>query len=134
MSVARWPSGASDWATIVLGVIVTLLGLPMVIGGIELISLGGSWYYAICGALVVASGVFILLGRSLGAALYLLAWFGTLVWSLWEVGFDGWGLLPRLFGPTILAILVLLTIPVLRRQDRARAMSGRTPATARGAV
>ncbi|GBR53749.1 D-sorbitol dehydrogenase subunit SldB [Neokomagataea thailandica NBRC 106555] len=117
MSNMRWPSHPRDWCAFVLGAIITLLGLPMVIMGADLIALGGSWYYTICGAVVVFSGIQIMLGRTIGATAYLLAWFGTAVWSLWEVGFDGWGLLPRLFGPSLIAILVLLIIPTLKRRN-----------------
>ena len=35
----------SSWAPIALGVFLVLLGLPQVIGGAWLLSLGGSWYY-----------------------------------------------------------------------------------------
>nr|WP_294914262.1 glycerol dehydrogenase [uncultured Neokomagataea sp.] len=120
MSNMRWPSRPGDWCAVVLGGVITLLGLPMVILGADLISLGGSWYYTLCGLVVVIAGILILLGRTLGAAAYLLAWLGTAIWSFWEVGFDGWGLLPRLFGPSILAILVLFIIPTLKKRDLTR--------------
>lgn len=121
MSNIHWPQHPRDWCTIALGGVIALLGLPMALLGADLIALGGSWYYAPCGLLVLIAGILIFLGRSLGATAYLLAWVGTALWSFWEVGFDGWGLLPRLFGPTILAVLVLLIIPTLKKQERARA-------------
>jgi len=112
---------------LLLALVIALLGLIMALGGIELIYYGGSWYYLICGAVVAAGGVFMAMGRLMGAWLYLAAWLGTWLWTLWEVGFDVWGWLPRDFGPTILAVLVVLAIPVLRRQDTIRPV-------ARGAV
>jgi membrane-bound PQQ-dependent dehydrogenase (glucose/quinate/shikimate family) len=32
---------------------------------------------------------------------------GTLVWSLWEAGLDGWALAPRLIGPAVIGLLFL---------------------------
>jgi len=64
------------------------------------------------------------MGRTLGAFLYLAALAYTWVWSLWEVGFSPVDLLPRAFGPTILGILVALTIPVLRRMESRRTLRG----------
>ena len=106
-----------EWLVLLLGIIITLVGLAFVIGGADLAMLGGSFYYAICGLVLLAGGVFILLGRTLGAFLYLGALAYTWLWSLWEVGFSPIDLLPRAFGPTLLGILVALSIPVLRRQE-----------------
>ena len=57
------------------------------------------------------------MGRTLGAFLYLGALGYTWISALWEVGFSPIDLLPRAFGPTLLGILVVLSIPVLRRQE-----------------
>ncbi|MCE2577856.1 hypothetical protein LDL36_04895 [Komagataeibacter sp. FNDCR1] len=65
------------------------------------------------------------MGRVAGGMLYLAAVAFTWLWALWEVGFDGWGLLPRVFGPTLLAIGVALSLPVLRRAQNARTTSVR---------
>jgi quinoprotein glucose dehydrogenase len=105
------------WATVALGLLMVLLGLLLGAGGVWLATLGGSWYYLLAGIGLVASGLFIMRGRLLGLWLYLLTYLGTLVWALWEAGFDGWAQVPRLVAPTIILILVLLTIPVLRRLD-----------------
>ncbi|GBQ69371.1 D-sorbitol dehydrogenase subunit SldB [Ameyamaea chiangmaiensis NBRC 103196] len=105
---------------ILLGGLITLFGLIFVVGGANLAALGGSFYYVICGLVLLASGILLLLRRALGAALYLLAWIGTLAWTVYEVGFDWWGWLPRLFGPTILAVLVALCLPALRRYETFR--------------
>lgn len=108
------PRRASEWATCAVAILLVLLGLPLLIMGGQLAMLGGSLYYVLAGAAIIAGGVLMLMGSVAGALLYLLAWLLTWPWALWEVGFDGWGLLPRLFGPTLIAIVVVLTIPVLR--------------------
>ncbi|MBF0875689.1 glycerol dehydrogenase [Gluconobacter cerevisiae] len=114
----------TEWLTFVLGVVIVLVGLFFVIEGAELAMLGGSVYYVLCGILLVASGVFMVLGRTIGAFLYLGALAYTWVWSLWEVGFSPIDLMPRAMGPTMLGILVFLTIPVLRRLETRRTLRG----------
>jgi quinoprotein glucose dehydrogenase len=105
------------WATVALGALLVLLGLVLGAGGVWLITLGGSWYYALAGLGLLVSGIFIMRGSLFGLWIYLLTYLGTLVWALWEAGFDGWAQVPRLVAPTVILILVLLTIPVLRRLD-----------------
>nr|BAF63017.1 small subunit of glycerol dehydrogenase [Gluconobacter frateurii] len=114
----------TEWLTLLLGVVILLVGLFFVVAGGDLAMLGGSTYYVLCGIVLVASGVFMLMGRTLGAFLYLAALAYTWVWSLWEVGFSPVDLLPRAFGPTILGILVALAIPVLRRMESRRTLRG----------
>ncbi|GBQ13264.1 glycerol dehydrogenase [Swaminathania salitolerans] len=117
------PRRLGDWATLALALLIGLFGLIFVGGGGYLASLGGSLYYLICGIVLIASGGLMAMGRLLGGWLFLLAWAGTIVWTIYEVGFDWWGWLPRLFGPTLIAILVVLSLPVLRRQDTIRPVS-----------
>lgn len=102
--------------TCFLGAIILFFGMFFVVGGLELIWYGGSWYYLICGLLLLVSGVYLLAGRALGAWLYLLAWGGTFLWTLYEVGFNFWDWIPRLFGPTLIAFGVLLALPLLSRR------------------
>lgn len=105
------------WSTMLIGGIIALIGLVLAAGGIWLISLGGSWYYLVAGVGLVASGGLMIAGRMLGLYAYLITYIFTLIWALWEVGFDGWAQVPRLVAPTVLLVLVLLTIPVLRKLD-----------------
>jgi len=88
-------------------IILVLLGLVLGAGGGQLVSLGGSWYYLLAGIALVAAGVLLWKGLKSGLWLYggLIA--ATLVWSLWEVGLDGWALVPRLVGPIILGLWLL---------------------------
>ena len=119
MSAAVRKQGAGGALSTALGVLIALFGLIFIVGGADLIWLGGSWYYLICGVVLLASGALIIAGRVLGAWLFLLAWAGTLAWTAWETSADTdwWGWLPRLFGPTLIAIAVLAIIPALRRRD-----------------
>ena len=77
--------------------------------------LGGSWYYLIAGLGLVLAGGLMTTQRRSGALVYGVVWLFTLVWAFWEVGLDGWALVPRVVAPTVLLLLVLLTLPALRR-------------------
>jgi quinoprotein glucose dehydrogenase len=35
------------------------------------------------------------------------------LWALWEVGLNGWALVPRVIAPTVLLVLVLAVLPVV---------------------
>lgn len=72
-----------------------LCGLYLLIGGVWLVAIGGSRYYPIAGlVMLVVAG---LLWRSKRAALWLYAalLLATMIWGVWEVGFDFWALTPR---------------------------------------
>lgn len=97
----------------VLGVVLALAGLFFVVGGGKLIALGGSWYFLLVGLPLVAAGVQLARRRPLGAWLYLAVWAVTVLWSLWEVGFDYWSLISRLMAMTVAAVLVVASLPLL---------------------
>lgn len=87
--------------------IIILFGLYLVIGGIWLAFIGGSWYYAITGIALFAV-VYLFRKRSEAAVwLYIAVLLATIVWSLWEAGTDFWALAPRL------GILFLLGLALL---------------------
>ena len=101
------------WA-VAVGFLVLLLALPMTAGGIWLIRLGGSWYYALAGLGLLLSGGLLLRRRLAGGWLYLLVWLATLAWAYGEAGADGWALMPRVLAPTIVLVLVVSAMPALR--------------------
>jgi quinoprotein glucose dehydrogenase len=51
-----------------------------------------------------------------------------MIWAFWEVGLNGWPLVPRLVGPLVLLLLVILSLPVLDaergRRQRLWALGG----------
>src|SRR5690606_12056040 len=79
----------------IFAVVLIALGLVIFAGGVWLIALGGSWYYAFAGAGLVISGVGVWRGEAWGVWAYLVVYALTWVWALWEVGWDGWALVPR---------------------------------------
>ncbi|MFN3353671.1 MAG: membrane-bound PQQ-dependent dehydrogenase, glucose/quinate/shikimate family [Brevundimonas sp.] len=92
---------------------LALIGATLLIGGVWLVVLGGSPYYLLAGAALIASGVLLVMLRPLGAWIYFGVWIATLVWAVWEVGLQGWPLVPRIVAPTILLALVIAALPVL---------------------
>ncbi|MGH6706885.1 MAG: membrane-bound PQQ-dependent dehydrogenase, glucose/quinate/shikimate family, partial [Sphingomicrobium sp.] len=99
---------------LLLGGLLALIGLVLAAGGAWLAILGGSLYYLLAGLGLLASGVLLVRGRVAGAFLYLVVFAVTVLWAFWEVGLNGWALVPRIVGPAVLAILVLLALPLLQ--------------------
>jgi quinoprotein glucose dehydrogenase len=93
-----------------------VLGLVFLGGGLWLAGLGGSWYYAVVGALMLVSGALTAAGRRLGLWLYALVWIGTLVWALAESGLDFWLLESKILAPTVLGLWLFMPW-VTRRLD-----------------
>lgn len=100
-------------AAIAFPLFICLFGLAMLGGGIWLAVVGGSWYYAFAGLGLLVSTWLLLRRAYHGQLLMAFVWALSLVWALWEVGFDGWGLVPRVVGVTVLFILALLVSPVI---------------------
>ena len=120
---------ASDLTDILerlLAVLIGLLGLGLGAGGAYLLTLGGSAYYLPIGIAMVIAAVQIWRRRRSGHWIYAVVCLITLIWSLAEVGLNGWALLPRLdlilgLG---LALLILRAVggggPLMRRGTAAR--------------
>ena len=106
------PSSGSGFKTFTAG-IAALFGLILLIGGIYLAVLGGSWYYIIAGLLFIATAVLLQKLKSSALIVYAALVLGTVVWGLWEVGSDFFALAPRL---DILGVFGLwLLIPAVTR-------------------
>lgn len=105
--------GWRAFAPVGLGVTILAIGLFLLAGGTYLIALGGSWYFAPAGLGIAIAGVLITLRRPLGAAIYLLLFGASIIWSLIDVGLAFWPLFSRLFLLAVLALLVVLVTPTL---------------------
>ncbi len=108
----------SLWLARTLGVVIALIGLILLAGGGWLVALGGSAYYLLAGAGLLASGFFLFRGKSFGAWIFLAIFVATVPWAFWESGLDAWALVPRLTGPAILLACVSLVSPTLDRGPR----------------
>ena len=92
-----------------IAALVLITGIILVIGGLWLAALGGSWFYAALGVMLGISGALMAIRNPAGVGLYALAVLVTLFWALWEVGFDWWALAPR--GGLLLVLGLLVVIP-----------------------
>ncbi|HEX2528814.1 MAG TPA: glucose/quinate/shikimate family membrane-bound PQQ-dependent dehydrogenase [Geminicoccus sp.] len=108
MSVAR-RIGTID----VLWVIIAILGLSSAVAGIWLIALGGSWYYLGAGVAMLTTAYLLWRRRPAAPWVYALLTVGTLVWAIWEAGFDWWPLAAR--GDVIFLLGLALLTPWVTR-------------------
>src|SRR5215471_8308735 len=81
------------WSPALLGGVIALLGLILAGGGAYLAWLGGSLYYILVGAMLIAAGYLLIKGRIAGFYTYVGAFAFTAAWSFWEVGLSGWELI-----------------------------------------
>lgn len=96
-----------------LAALLALIGLVLVVGGVWLLSLGGTAYYLLAGSGLIASSVLLWRLKILGAWIYIAVFVLTVLWALWEVGLNGWALVPRVIAPAVLLVLVIAALPVL---------------------
>ncbi|MCC2978034.1 membrane-bound PQQ-dependent dehydrogenase, glucose/quinate/shikimate family [Sphingomonas sp. PL-96] len=88
--------------------ILFIVALVLLVGGVQLASVGGSLYYLLAGLATGASGVLIWKGKREGAWLFASFLVATVAWAVWEAGFNGWALVPRLAAPLVLGLWLLL--------------------------
>ncbi|BDA86850.1 glucose dehydrogenase [Aureimonas sp. SA4125] len=98
------------WVAVAL---LVLFSLASAVGGIWLITLGGSWYYAAVAIGFAATAALLVARRPAALWVYAALVAGTLVWALWEVGFDWWPLAAR--GDLIFLLGLLLLTPWVTR-------------------
>lgn len=94
---------------ILASALVGAIGLYFLIGGAWLAALGGSFFFLILGVLLLGSAFLFYQRRATSLALYGFTLLITLVWALWEVGFDWWALSAR--GSLLIVLGVLLLLP-----------------------
>lgn len=82
-------------AVVISGVFCIIVGLALGAGGAKVVSLGGTWYFAIVAAGFLLTGVMLLMRRRAALWVYALLMLGALGWALYEVGLDWWQLAPR---------------------------------------
>ena len=93
--------------------VFALIGLFLGGGGVWLITLGGSWYYLLAGIAFLATAILIFLRNPLAFWVYGLTILASLVWALWEVGFDWWQLGTR--GGLIVLLGLWMLLPWVRK-------------------
>lgn len=112
------PRRAGGWFVSLFAIMLALVGLVLLGGGAWLAWLGGSWYYLVAGAVLLASGLLIHRRSFAGVGLFALGFTGTAIWAWSEVGLQFWPLVPRLSAWIVLGVVVALIAPKLRRRVR----------------
>lgn len=93
-------------------VALSLSGLFFAIEGGKLISLGGSWYFLIAGhSDVLFFAVQYFRSKSSAVVWFILVFLGTLIWALFDAGWDFWPLVSRLMVPTGFMLFGFATRP-----------------------
>ena len=126
--------GLGGMAVRILAALFVMIGLVLTIGGGVLLSLGGSPYYLLAGLGLITSGVMLWRLSLLGAWIYIGVFVLTVLWALWEVGLDGWALVPRVVAPAVLLALVIAAFPVLDTRRGGRLALGGAAAFVIGAL
>ncbi|MGC3987627.1 MAG: membrane-bound PQQ-dependent dehydrogenase, glucose/quinate/shikimate family [Pseudorhodoferax sp.] len=93
-----------------------LAGLALLLLGGRLALLDGSWYYALMGLALLASAWLLFRGRAAGITVFGAALAATIAWALFEVGLDGWALVPRLAWLAVGGLVLCACWPAARRQ------------------
>lgn len=101
------------WA-VLTGLLVALVGLGYVVLGGWLAFVGGTFVFILLGVGFLISGVLLFRQRLSGVWLYLLMFLACAGWALYEVGLDGWQLMPRLLVVAVLGVWI--SMPWVIRQ------------------
>ena len=100
------------WARATYLALLAALGASLAVAGGTLLWLQGSAYYLIAGIALLTSAGFLSRGHVLGVRIFVATWLGTIVWAIWESGFDGWALAPRLILLSVMG--AVLVVPRVR--------------------
>tara|TARA_B100000678_G_scaffold284156_1_gene285321 strand:- start:1537 stop:3891 length:2355 start_codon:yes stop_codon:yes gene_type:complete len=92
---------------------LTVLAIPLVLGGLQLFFLGGSLYYLAAGLALGFSARHLWNGNPQGSIIYGGLLLATIVWSFYESGTNLWALAPRILPFAIIGLWFLT--PWLRK-------------------
>jgi hypothetical protein len=101
--------------------LMLIIGLAIGILGAKLASVGGTFYFAMMGLVMVIAAVLIFRSRRGGIMLYAMAFIASIVWAISDAGWTYWPLFSRLFALGVLAFLAALVWPFLSRQPAKKA-------------
>lgn len=100
--------------------LMALIGLAIGALGAKLASVGGTWFFALMGMVMVVSAILIARQHRGGIVLYALAFIIAIVWSISDAGWDFWPLFSRLFAFGVLAFLCALIWPFMSAAQPAK--------------
>lgn len=103
-----------DYSPSLLSLTLLTLAIFLLLGGGQLALLGGSWYYLLTGIGLLISSILIWQNRPEAISCYATILGLTMLWAVYESGFDVWALIPRIAAPLILSLWFIL--PSLQRK------------------
>lgn len=122
--------GRRSVTLLIVGCTLLLMGLALGTGGLWLLFLGGSWYYAVAAVGFLLTGILLFRRHRAALSVYAVFVLGTLVWALWEAGLDWWPLAAR--GGVIFLVGALLLTPwITQRLTSEEPRSGDHPVSSR---
>ena len=89
---------------LLLEIAILFTAFGYLVGGLRLLSLGGSPYYFVGGVTLSAVAVFLWRGSVKSAWLYTVFVAASVVWALYESGLRSWALSPRLLFPAAIGL------------------------------
>ncbi|MEQ8955650.1 MAG: hypothetical protein RL120_16075, partial [Gammaproteobacteria bacterium] len=90
------PGDSLKGAPRIFPVLLFLIALPLVLGGVQLVFLGGSFYYLLAGLALLACAMRVWRRDPMAAYIYGGLLVATIAWSLLEAGTNLWALAPRI--------------------------------------
>lgn len=106
------PNGVILFFAMILGIV----GAILTAGGIYLISLDGSWYYASAGLGLMISAYLLFKNKIAGIWVYMAVFALSVIWALIEVGFSFWPLVPRIVTFIFLGAIALMIVPLFKEE------------------
>jgi quinoprotein glucose dehydrogenase len=91
-------------STRIFAIVLLLYALGLAIPGGVLLSLGGSGFYLLAGIVSLGCAILLWRGDSRAVSIFAALLVATLLWAVWESGWDGWALLPRIGLPILLGL------------------------------
>ncbi len=113
MATGNVPRGFPRILQWLLAGLMLIIGLAIGILGAKLASVGGTWYFAIMGLVMVIASLLIFRNRRGGIVLYAVAFAASIVWAISDAGWTYWPLFSRLFALGVLAFLCAIVWPFL---------------------
>ena len=98
MATDNAPRGFPRILQWLLAGLMLIIGLAIGILGAKLASVGGTFYFALMGLVMVIAAVLIFRSRRGGIMLYAVAFVASIVWAISDAGWTYWPLFSRLFA------------------------------------
>ena len=100
-------------------ILLAVIGSFLFLGGIWLAAIGGTPFYLLIGAALLGAAYLVWRRAAVARHVFALAILATLVWAVWEVGFDWWPLGTRGGLLVVLGLLLLTPWAIPARGGRA---------------